>query len=322
MTKDKEEPAGIIDEEVKRKAPVEALNLARMKDIVDLGGKVIIGVIALCYVLGLLVVNLHLSRYGIYSLSLFRINYVIAGVWVLMPIMVVLLLGGSTYLLIKTVPHVKDSAPKVWEFGPRNQGPKGKASSRRFMTIYTLILVGLLFLISVMGVVTMIRTLIKDFGQLSKILPLIGLISSSILVFFILATKASASGRPVIVSFGFFVVSILLLMHAMVFSRTFFPNIPSYLGGGSTKTVQILLKLEEKDRQFFQSSGLEFGDNSNETKDLQLLFANDNEYIFLVNSSRFPEAEGSTLSIHKDLIQGILYEGLKPNLTDRLFDPK
>lgn len=313
MSNEKEETPDNIDEEVTVRAPVEAPSFARTKDIVDLGGKIIIGVLALCYVLGLLVVNLHLSRYGIYSLSLFRINYVIAGIWVLMPIILILVLLGSTYILIRIIPHAKDSAPKLYEFGPRNQGPEGKRQSQRLMTFIAVGILLILFLASLALAVGSIRTLIKDFGQWKEIVGTTYVICFALFTFFAISAKATATGKSLILSFAFFVVSILLLVHTIIFAKAFFPHIPSYLGGGSTKTVQLLLKLEDKDKQFFQSSGVEFNENSNQTKDLQLLFANENEYIFLVKSDEFPDAEGSTLSIDKDLIQGILYEGLKPS---------
>jgi hypothetical protein len=42
---------------------------------------------AIAYVAGLLVVNLYYNRFGVYSLTLFRLNYVIAGVWAFLPVL-------------------------------------------------------------------------------------------------------------------------------------------------------------------------------------------------------------------------------------------
>ncbi len=39
---------------------------------VELGGKLLLGIGAICYAVGLVVVNAYLLRYGVYSASLFR----------------------------------------------------------------------------------------------------------------------------------------------------------------------------------------------------------------------------------------------------------
>jgi hypothetical protein len=101
----------------------------------------------------------------------------------------------------------------------------------------------------------------------------------------------------------------VLIGHIHDFSKYHYSTIPPHLGGGGTKDVQLLLKLEDKEKKFFESSGLKFQGDSNQTETLQLLFANDNEYVFLVKSVQFPDSNGSTLSIKKDLIQAVLYAG-------------
>ena len=47
---------------------------------VELGGKVLLGIGAICYAVGFVVVNAYLLKYGVYSASLFRTEYVLAGI--------------------------------------------------------------------------------------------------------------------------------------------------------------------------------------------------------------------------------------------------
>src|SRR5207253_3041233 len=57
-----------------------------LKDILELASKAVVGFAGLCYILGLIVVTIHLRRYGLNSLTLSQLHYVTAGVWVLLPI--------------------------------------------------------------------------------------------------------------------------------------------------------------------------------------------------------------------------------------------
>jgi hypothetical protein len=49
------------------------------KDVVELGSKAIIGVATACFATGLLIVNVWLSRHGVYSSEFVRTEYVLAG---------------------------------------------------------------------------------------------------------------------------------------------------------------------------------------------------------------------------------------------------
>ena len=51
-----------------------------LRDSAELLGKAALGVLALSYALGLTIVNLHLRRYGVFSVGLVRVEYILAGV--------------------------------------------------------------------------------------------------------------------------------------------------------------------------------------------------------------------------------------------------
>lgn len=58
--------------------PKQKLTLEKTKDLIEVISKFVIGVLAVCYGLGLLVVNVHLSSYRVFSLSLFRLRALFA----------------------------------------------------------------------------------------------------------------------------------------------------------------------------------------------------------------------------------------------------
>ncbi len=59
------------------------------KSLVETIGKAAVGMVALCYLVGLTVESLFLNRYDVATLSVLRLNYVVAGFWVLLPFLVI-----------------------------------------------------------------------------------------------------------------------------------------------------------------------------------------------------------------------------------------
>ncbi|HQZ98241.1 MAG TPA: hypothetical protein PLP21_18120 [Pyrinomonadaceae bacterium] len=58
------------------------------KNWVEVIGRLVVGMVALCYVTGMIVEHIHLSDSGVSGLSLLRLNFVMAGFWTLMPLLI------------------------------------------------------------------------------------------------------------------------------------------------------------------------------------------------------------------------------------------
>jgi hypothetical protein len=299
-----DEIMGMEDEELdlEVRAPEQKHGLEKTKDLIELIGKFAIGFVAICYVVGLLVVNLYLSRYGVYSLSLFRLNYIMAGAWLLAPILLgtLFILGlfaiAYSFRLLRPFIDKRLNIPYHGEFHkPIDLG-------------------NILFFIFMYGVLgLMIGGNIKHFG-IGFSGEWLGLMMWAVFVVIPILWirykkyKADSPSRFITYFAVLLYCSLSWIFCILIFSRNLYGNIPPYIGGGGTKDVQLLLKLEDKDKQFFQSAGLQFEGDSNQTQTLQLLFTNDNEYVFLVNADQSSESKISTLSIKKDLIQAVLYK--------------
>jgi hypothetical protein len=82
----------------------------RISDLFDLGAKGISFAIALTYLIGFFVVAWHLSKYGVSSLSLVHLQYLVAGLWVVLPPSFVALV-----MLTKDLPsiHLDKRVPKL-----------------------------------------------------------------------------------------------------------------------------------------------------------------------------------------------------------------
>lgn len=86
------------------------MEFERVSGLFDLGAKVISFSAALTYLIGFCVVASHLSKYGVSSLSLLHLQYLVAGLWVVLPPGFVALL-----MLTKELPtiHLERRAPKL-----------------------------------------------------------------------------------------------------------------------------------------------------------------------------------------------------------------
>jgi hypothetical protein len=83
----------------------------RISGLFELGAKVVSLSIALTYLVGFFVVAWHLSKYGVSSLSLLHLQYLVAGLWVVLPPGFVALM-----MLTKELPiiHMDQRTPKPY----------------------------------------------------------------------------------------------------------------------------------------------------------------------------------------------------------------
>jgi hypothetical protein len=265
--------------------------LTTAKEVIELVSKVMLGGLAVCYALGLLVVNLYYSRFGVYSLSLFRVTYVAAGVWILLPIsFVIFAIVTVMFMLDKDVPRMD------WRHMP---------SQYRIVVGVTFLLFLLVALVA-LAVGLEINLTAKQYFFL--------LFSSSITGTLIvkLSVAAFITRRRFLSAVLSILLPMCLILHTISIAGAY-GAIPAHLGGGGTKDVQFLLAIDENDKSFFERSGLLFEERSHWTYNTQLLFATDDEYVVLVKPDAF--FEGSTLSIKRDLVKSVLYQGLHKQKT-------
>jgi hypothetical protein len=291
--------------DLEKPALEEKPTLAKTKDLIEVIGKFTIGIVALCYALGLLVVNLYLSRYGVYSLSLFRLNYIMAGIWVLSPYFIAFLILSITLGFSYSIPPIRIRIHRYFNL-PLKETRSGLTGCGIFAFLF-------IFIISINVTIQIIKSLniVYDNHWFPAIIvPTMYSLFGVIAIRYIRTRLSSAFQLPAF--YGCLLIAIaIFISQTYEFSKNLYGTIPPHLGGGGTKDVQLLLKLEDNDRQFFELAGVQFYTEYNRTQTLQLLFANDDEYVFLVKPTQFPDAKGSTLSIKKDLVQGVIYQGVQ-----------
>lgn len=245
-----------------------------LKNVVELISKVALGTVALCYVLGLAVVNIYLNKYGVFALDLFRLNYISAGIWTLMPVVIAILV--------------------LMVFRMRSQ------VRRTTLLGYLLSLTPFLFVLAVS-----LRFKPSQFWILA-------IINGSFLAYMLIVATESVARNINTPQLGNYILmallptSLLLLSHTAIFANLVYGTIPSQIGGGRPKPVQLIVSEENENKKILIESGLSLVKNENQTdsnksETVLLLFLTDQECIVLVKGG------SNAISIRRDLIKTILY---------------
>jgi hypothetical protein len=246
------------------------INWRALKEALEVSGKTLIGFVGLCYVLGILVVTVHLRRYGLNSLSFSQLHYVTAGAWALVPIALVSGVIAAVASIVKLSDYV--SSTIGWTLG---------------------------IVLSIAGYIA------SSFGVIGGwvnwiFVPFVGVLALSIVAW--LAYKlaeggASKSEFPKIV--GAVLLAVLLsLLYISLFAQRTYENIPWTTGGGGASQVQMIIATDAK--PYLESMGIKFS-NQNQTESLKLLLNTDKDYVVI-------NANGKAVSIPFETVKSVLYE--------------
>lgn len=256
------------------------------KETLEVFGKIVIGLAGLCYVLGLIVVTIHLRGYGLNSLDLPQLHYVMAGVWAMLPILLtVLMIMFANYMY--QIQIIDKPAETGW-----------KRAGEFFYSAIVLLIV-FYFLLQFLG-----SRLGLDFGWKSWVfIPILGtLAASAIAAGVFLFTRADFSSSFVMVSLnlGVIVFGLCLgLLYLATFANNTYQKIPWSTGGGRPSQVQIMI--DPLSKPYLEGVGLRMAYTSNKTESIRLLMTTEKEYV-LINTN------GNAVSIPVDTVKSVIYE--------------
>jgi hypothetical protein len=235
--------------------------------------------VAVVYVVGLAVVSLHLSRYGVFGLSLAQADYLLAGVWALVPLVVVGTIAGVVTALVLQEQAAHTGAGGVVR-------GSGSFSKRRDMVIGVLaVTLGMvlmaLYLTSFVGGRSA-EDMIEPFGA-GELLA-IGVATLGFLLAVALGTGVALFARsqhPVDVPYR--VLGVMLAVTALIayigyFTDTVYPRIPSAVGGGAPTAVHMVMKSDSTPGML---ASVMRGLANEAACRHRLLFANNTEYIIV-----------------------------------------
>lgn len=260
------------------------LNPAKFKDHIEVIGKTVLGIVAFCYAVGILVESLYLGSFGVYHVSLFRFTYVFAGVWVLLIYLLPLL---PIFIVI-------NYSIKIFPFYGRTN---------------SLFLVMILFLIltsEVIGIIELRITLDIAFLELLILSSFSGTFIYSLYPLKERDTLWNGAHLYLILT-GIMLASVSIGL----FATHIFPQISARVGGGKPLTVQLLLEVNKENAWMIQKNfDLCESDKARiakpeenqlvATKPMPLLMATDNDYIIRKDRT-------TAISISRDQVKTVLY---------------
>src|SRR5436190_6454248 len=306
-----------------------------LKETLEIASKSLIGLAGLCYVLGLMVVTLHLRRYGLNSLSLSQLHYVTAGVWVLLPGVV-----GVFYCIFVKVfyetaveqrheqllkeqrsSEQRDSEPppvtkdEGQTDGGDTSGSKSESNLERLRqrvrairtnpkvrAIFLAVVIPAAFFAAVVGGVSE-----KFHIQLSwrswLVIPALGTLvfgAAFVVILAVFTGQAKLGDKNFMAMMAFAAIgAALFLFYLSYFSVYTYEEIPWSTGGGRPSQVQLVVPDDEK--AFLQSTGIKFGSVANQTESLRLLLVTETEYIIIM-------PDGKAISIPASSVKSVVYE--------------
>ena len=273
-------------------------NLEKVRSLIEVAGRLTIGLSALCYVLGLLVLNIYLSKYGVYSLSLFRLNYITAGLLALSPILfgfIAFLLGVS--LVYPLILVIRRKLHSVFHPGEELAAEFGELTSFGLL---------LLLLAAPVGIEVIIFRVAGGTIEGPWGIPLVMAIVTNILCavatcFGILLDPDSYSRKVVLVIVPV-AAAVLIIGCSVLFASSLYEKVPPHLGGGEPKEVELFVNSSES-RALLEEADIEFIKNTHTATNVRLLFTTDDEYILLVKVPLSSTEQAVT--IKRELIQGV-----------------
>jgi hypothetical protein len=286
------------DDPQNNKSGAQPIDLVRhleaLKNGLEVSAKVAVGLVVTLYVFGLIVVNVYLSRYGVYSLSLFRLNYITAGLWGVM-----FLVLGSLLSVAATVALFKKS---------------GFRTGRRVFDLgSTLAVVGAHVYLALMAgaVIALFAT-----GQASLVGGFCLCLVSGYTLFewfpMVIETAIEKdepfAGRLITVIFILFITVIFVGFHLWSVGSFVYGQIPGYWGGGAPTEAKLLFKKEADASAKLSAIGVKI-DNAGFSENTDVLLALDGEYVILIKHG---ESRGLVITLPKVEIQMVLYGAPRP----------
>ena len=265
----------------------EKSSIVTLKDGLDLFGKLIFGFAGLCYVLGVIVVTIHLRQYGVNSLDLPQLHYVTAGVWVVLPIAFI-----TTFTIFGI--FLAASQTESMQRGSTWTDRIGLAVG----TILALIFI-ILFFWGNTGI---------EFSWKSVVwTPLLGIFATLIIFAGALSLKSLTRTTPVrdfLPFLGTLILGVFLFAaYVLLFAKYTYQSIPWATGGGRASMVRLFITPDSM--PYVQGLNVALAASQKngtvETGSIKLLLTTEKQFVVI-------NADGKAVSLPADLVKGITYE--------------
>lgn len=257
-----------------------------LKDVLDVFGKLIFGLAGLCYVLGVVVVTIHLRQYGVTSLDLPQLRYVTAGVWVVLPI------GFLTTFIIFGIFLASAQTEEM---------QRGRSWIDRLYLAFSTLLVLIVIVIFFWGSIGI------EFSWSVLWIPPIGIGATLMILgggFSVKRLTRTTPAKDALLSMGVLAIGLIgFAGYVILFARNTYQSIPWATGGGRASSVRLLITPESM--PYVQ--GLKVAlvtpqpNGMVETDSIKLLLTTEKQFVVI-------NTEGKAVSLPAEIVKGISYE--------------
>ncbi|KAB2879059.1 hypothetical protein F9K33_10790 [bacterium] len=192
---------------------------------VESTAKALLSVTSVCYVIGLIVLNLHFSQFGFYSFELLQLNYIFAGIWCLT-------VFGSTALIVEFTFH---SIRRVMH---------AQGIGWKFLVFFNYVFLLGMSIYVLHGIAVRLDIEINMQGQWKLILLggvfLYLLMNGKIMEF----VKAKWKDEPIDEAPIIIFIVFLITGYLLGFGSSIYKTIPANVGGGKPISVEVILDKE------------------------------------------------------------------------------
>lgn len=210
--------------------PLSALGVS-LEDFIRLIG----GGTALCYVIGLLVVQFYLYTLGVSDFALIRTRYILTGFFALIPLSVFVLIILLVIVLVQQ-----------WGSDPEDRARKTSAPYERPIAGLSDWLVAVILGSSSLLLVSSIEwrfpaTDYLLFGSLG-VLAAIGVVGAAVILWArAMAAQLRDYAGAIQILLMFLIAAFLLVLYLDFFANSIYPSVPEQIGGGQSRTVELVI---------------------------------------------------------------------------------
>lgn len=267
------------DDESKAKQTALGQLAGSLEHIVKIGG----ALVALSYVFGLVVLNVHLGRYGYFTLGLLQLDYIAAGLWALSPVALI-------YFLIFAVVF---TVTQDFLFQDKDQPQPNSVLNK-----ITLWVSGLF--IGIVLIIIFFYYMDISFRKLWLLAMGFGFfVGAGLGLTPILIATTKESRERILAGAMLIWMLVLVPFYLLFFGRYIYETIPSKWGGGQMAEV-ILVAKDDNARTLMESGGVQFTD-ARKSVPVKLILATEKE--LLITSSQ----QSRGLKLNHELVVAIIF---------------
>jgi hypothetical protein len=290
----------IVEElkKVEEEKPIHPLmKLTSWKDTIEVTSKIGLTLVGICYVVGLLILNIHLRQYGVFQLNFLQVDYVMVGaLW--------MFLCGSMYFCSFQLLELNKAVHKKWT-----------TSKHRFLRVFYILGGVLIALFASSYVVTMVGN--NTFNILSwRAYLIVGVVAFNVGALSKVAEETRLVTKEWLSdstdknvkrarTYAIFSESVVFLIALSLYAVLAYPYLSPAYGGGLKQQAEFIIKKDQYES--VKNLGISLEDENGRTSPLQIIYEAPDFFIISPPAGFDTRAKVQSIRIRKEAIYAAYY---------------